>query len=116
MNLLPKREEIDNKAIEIGRTVTANRRIYAKWLDSLIELFILGLIMLISLVVLITIHRYTGFNILGRSILIYSFVYLLLVACIVDFLYNFFAIAFCQGNTFGKTILKIVYIHICSAQ
>ena len=107
MNLLPKREEIDNRAVEIGRTVTANRRMYAKWLDSLIELVIVGLIMLVSLVAVVSVHRYIGFNISRRSLWICILLYVILISSLVDIVYNVFAVMFSHGNTLGKIILKV---------
>lgn len=114
MKILPEREAIDAKAIEKGKSITAVRRIFAKFIDlmcvCIVSLVIFGLgglalYMLISNGVLDeTIEKYKIIS--DKVLTIMMFVYLMVVYLI----YTFFTVFVFKGNSIGK---KLAGIRIC---
>ena len=116
MKILPKRETIDAKAIEKGKSITAVRRIFAKCIDlmcvfivsfGILALGSLGLYMLYTNGVLDeTMDKYKIIS--NKIVTILLFVYLVVVYLV----YTFVTVFVFKGNSIGK---KLTGIRVCDS-
>ena len=116
MKILPKRETIDAKAIEKGRSISAVRRIFAKCIDlmcvfivsfGILALGCLALYMLYTNGVLDeTMDKYKIIS--DKVVMILLFVYFISIYLI----YTFFTVFVFKGNSIGK---KLTGIRVCDS-